>query len=544
MSKKGCPLRKNFFLHLSGMMAVLSLPLLVSACRERDQPANFILITLDTQRADHISAYDPACASTPHIDELARKGILYENAYSLIPITLPSHASLFFSERPFQIKNYNNGQAMNVGRSIPSLASVFQKRGFLTAAFVSLGVLESRFGLDQGFDEYEDRFPPDRWYLTAGEVNEKVFRWLEKNSARRFFLWVHYSDPHDPYAPPDMPDDFKLFLNNIPVLETCLQKYARNEVSLDILPGKNELRFELRNEFNINPDLYLGRLDKLEFDPPAGRGQLQADFSSGWFIRKDGIFFFKNKSLIILDNPLSLKEVKLTFQGKPIIPVEGSRKYYQKEVEYMDGEIGRLWQKLSELRLFEESAILLVGDHGEGLGDNLTELGDPYIGHIHYLHDVYMKVPLILKAPSLSGQGLARKETVTLLDVAPTIFGVMGFKPLSRFQGRNLLRLSKDEMALIFSETYRPEATRDRFGLLSFPWHFILTPEEKKYELFNLLEDPGEKINIYKQEALGQELGALKQKLEGFARRALSEKGEVRVDDKAKEMLKALGYIR
>jgi len=80
------------------------------------------------------------------------KGPLYRNAYSLIPITVPSHASIFFSEPPHRIRNYGNGQAIPRRRSRPSVVNLFRKAGFATGAVVSLGVLASEFGLGQGFD--------------------------------------------------------------------------------------------------------------------------------------------------------------------------------------------------------------------------------------------------------------------------------------------------------------------------------------------------------------------------------------------------------
>ena len=144
---------------LAASLAVLVASL---ACRTQSRPENFLLITLDTQRADYISAYEPGKAATPSIDRLAREGTLYKNAYSLIPITLPSHASIFFSEPPHVIKNYNNGQEISAKKTSPSFVNLFRKMGFATAAFISLGVLKSSFGLDPGFEEYGDDFPPDR----------------------------------------------------------------------------------------------------------------------------------------------------------------------------------------------------------------------------------------------------------------------------------------------------------------------------------------------------------------------------------------------
>jgi len=526
---------------LSGILFLTGLP----SCRTQSRPENIILITLDTQRADYISAYDPANAATPHIDLLAREGTLFRNAYSLIPITLPSHASIFFSEPPHRIRNYNNGQKIAAKRTRPSFVNLFRKNGYATAAFVSLGVLTKPFGLEPGFEDYEDTFPPERWYLSAGEVNQRVDSWLKTNKGRPFFLWIHYSDPHDPYAPPYSPLDFRLFLNDRLVAETSLQKYTFNEVTLDLKPGKNQLRIEYENEFDDRPDHYLGRLDRLDFTPEPDPKDFSIDFRRGWFIRQaDQIFFFKNDSLIDIQNKAGLKQVKITFRGKPILTRETVPICYRREVEYMDGEIGKLWEKLRELQLFAKTAILLVGDHGEGLGEYHNDFGDPHFGHIHYLYDVYLHVPLIIRDPSQAQKGVVRNEYVTLLDVAPTISAMAGIKPFPHSLGRNLLHLKTGKKPIIFEETYSPEAFRDCFGLLSPPWHLILTAQNDNYELYNLEKDPGERSNLFDGRNWPSELLPLRQKLESFARGVLGNKQEIQIDDQTREMLRALGYIR
>ena len=526
---------------LPGLLAALAL----WACGRGPRPANFILITLDTQRADYISAYIPGNAATPRIDALAHEGVLFRNAFSLIPITMPAHAAIFFSEAPHQVRNYNNGQKVGIRRSRPSLANLFRKAGFMTGAFVSLGVLASGYGLNQGFATYEDSFPADRWYLSAAEVNARVFPWLDKNKDAPFFLWVHYSDPHDPYAPPVAPRDLKLYLNGEPVCETSLQTYTLNEVDLSLRPGKNELRLEFTNAFDPNPDHFLGRLDFVEFSPPLNSGEFEADFRRGWFIRRpDNVYFFKGESAVTIDNPAGLKTVRFTFRGKPVLSVEAARESYGKEVEYMDGEVGRLWDKLRELGLYDKTAVLLVGDHGEGLGEYHNDFGDPHVGHVHYLYGVYMKVPLIIKRAMSAGKGEARDDVVTLLDVAPTIARMMGFKAPAGFQGRDVFRIRKNAGPGFFEETYKPESYQDRFGLFAPPWHLILTPEKQAFELFNLAQDPGETKNISPQESATPEVAALRRRLEEFARGVLGGKEDIQIDDKTKEMLRALGYIR
>ena len=170
----------------------------LQGCRREARPRNFILLTLDTMRADHLGASGQGRAATPNLDALAAGGTLFRNARALTPVTLTSHASIFFSEPPSALKLYNNGQVLRNKAGRPPLAELFKKAGFVTAAFVSLGVLQPMFGLGQGFDTYATDFPADRWYLRAGEVNAKVLPWLETHRNGPFFLWVHYSDPHEP----------------------------------------------------------------------------------------------------------------------------------------------------------------------------------------------------------------------------------------------------------------------------------------------------------------------------------------------------------
>jgi membrane-anchored protein YejM (alkaline phosphatase superfamily) len=143
MNKKSFPTA----VFLAGVWTLLGL----GGCRRKVAPANLILITLDTLRTDHVGAYGSKRVRTPAIDALARGGVVFENAYSLIPITVPSHASIFFSKPPHAVRNYNNGQVVRKQRTYPSFVNLFRKEGFQTAAFVSLGVLVSEFGLNEGF---------------------------------------------------------------------------------------------------------------------------------------------------------------------------------------------------------------------------------------------------------------------------------------------------------------------------------------------------------------------------------------------------------
>jgi len=167
---------------------------------------NVLLITLDTTRADHLGCYGYKPAKTPNLDRLAREGIRFARVYCPAPLTLPSHASIMTGLYPVTHGVRNNGHDLPSG--IRTLAEVLKGRGYSTAAFVSSFSVDSRFGLDRGFDVYDDTFRSESPFKTQNSERraEETFagfsRWLENNGNNRFFGWVHYYDPHLPYDPP------------------------------------------------------------------------------------------------------------------------------------------------------------------------------------------------------------------------------------------------------------------------------------------------------------------------------------------------------
>ena len=193
-------------------LAVLALP----ACRRPAPPLNLLIVTLDTTRGDRFGCYGYKAAHTPNLDALAAKGIRFDQAVTAVPITLPSHASILTGTYPvFHGIHDNDGYRLDDG--VSTLAERLKAGGFETAAFVGSYPLDSQFHLDQGFDAYDDDFQRD-WTpaearartplafgfveRTSDQVNAAASRWLETHGQERFFAWVHYFDPHQPYDPP------------------------------------------------------------------------------------------------------------------------------------------------------------------------------------------------------------------------------------------------------------------------------------------------------------------------------------------------------
>jgi arylsulfatase A-like enzyme/Flp pilus assembly protein TadD len=173
----------------------------------RDNQLNVLLITLDTTRADRLGCYGYSGAETPNLDSLARKGVRFANAYCPVPLTLPSHCSILTGTLPTYHHVHNNG-TFHLAAGQLTLAEILKSRGYQTAAFVASFTVDSRFGLDQGFDVYDDSFQEESPFkgLNSERKAQDVFAsfdtWMNGSGDKPFFCWVHFFDPHLPYLPP------------------------------------------------------------------------------------------------------------------------------------------------------------------------------------------------------------------------------------------------------------------------------------------------------------------------------------------------------
>jgi choline-sulfatase len=166
---------------------------------------SIILISVDTLRADHLSCYGYGGPRTPHIDAMAVGGTLFTEVNTQVPLTLPAHVSLLTSTYPFANSIEDNGQQLGV--NAVTLATVLKARGYRTAAFVGGFVLDSRFGLGQGFDVYDSPFDgnllagrdPGDVKRPAADVVASALAWLDQNGDQPLFLFLHLYDLHTPY---------------------------------------------------------------------------------------------------------------------------------------------------------------------------------------------------------------------------------------------------------------------------------------------------------------------------------------------------------
>jgi len=181
--------------------------------RAQQPPSNVILITVDTLRADRLGCYGYKLIETPNMDRLAAEGARFSTAVAQVPMTLPSHCTILTGTYPTFHKVRDN-VGYRLDDSMTTIAELLKPIGFQTGAFVGSYVLDSRFGLNQGFDFYYDHFNPeknpdgflklDQLERRSEEVVRHTLQWMEKAATKGpFFAWVHLFDPHDPYDPPE-----------------------------------------------------------------------------------------------------------------------------------------------------------------------------------------------------------------------------------------------------------------------------------------------------------------------------------------------------
>jgi len=176
----------------------------VCSCGGEPQP-NVLVVTFDTARYDRFGVTGDPEARTPIVDALAAGGVLFERAYSSVPITLPAHTTILSGLEPREHGVHNNGR-FRVPDKVETFAEILKRSSYETAAMVSAFVLDGRFNLGQGFDVYGDdvdkksdpfsTMVPQR---EAAATTDEALAWIaERSGAAPFFLWVHYYDPHQP----------------------------------------------------------------------------------------------------------------------------------------------------------------------------------------------------------------------------------------------------------------------------------------------------------------------------------------------------------
>ncbi|MCP3957839.1 MAG: sulfatase [bacterium] len=313
-------------------------------------PSNFLLITLDTLRADRLGAYGYPRPTSPHLDAFAARSTVFRDVTCSMPTTLPSHLTILTGLAPDQHGVMQNG--VLPASDLVSTFDLLREVGLETAAVVSSGVLEERFLQGLGFARVlDDDLEKNFHQLPASTVTDRALELLAARGSRPFALWLHYFDTHEPYTPP----------------ANLAEAFA----------GDYDGPF---------PESIDGRLVASLNDP----------------------------------------ELELSPADR-----EHVSNLYDAEVAYLDSELGRLFAYLEESGLTQSTLVVIVGDHGQALG----ELN--HWGHGEWLLEPIIKVPLILRLPG-QRQGRQVESPAETLDVAPTVAEFFGLSSPAGSRGRSL----------------------------------------------------------------------------------------------------------
>lgn len=390
-----------------------------------------ILISIDTCRADYLGCYGYPHGTTPNIDRFANEAVLFKNVISPVPTTLPAHSSMLTGTIPPYHGVHGNIHYKLAQQNL-TLPEILKQQGFITAAVISAFVLDAQFGLNQGFDYYNDRFVEVQHNVSGAErrgdeTTDFAIKWLEENKDQKFFFFLHYYDPHAKYEPP----------------EPFATKYTGNQ--------------------------------------------------------------------------------------------------YAGEVAFVDHCIGQVIEKLKKLDLYDSSLIIITGDHGEMLGEHGEE------DHTYFIYQSAIKVPLIFKLP---GYSKSRKidHTAGLIDIVPTICGLLGIETPAPVQGEDLSpyilqKQTPNQKKYLFCESLTPTRfnANPLLGVVTDRWKYIQTTRP---ELYDLETDPRETNNLINQKPQRARLlqDQLKQILEQSTRRG-SPDSKLKLDAQAIKLLQSLGYV-
>ncbi|HEX9500641.1 MAG TPA: sulfatase-like hydrolase/transferase [Thermoanaerobaculia bacterium] len=401
------------------------------ACRGRiaaPSPSTpVILISIDTLRSDHLPAYGYKGITTPNIDALRADSILFARAYSHVPLTLPSHVSILSGMLPSESGVHDN-VGFRVADSVPMIQELLKKNGYATGGAVSAFVLRKETGIARGFDFYDDEVDPlgddrmiGRVQRSGPETLRALEKWLDGQSNKPLFAFLHLYEPHTPYTPP----------------EPFLSRYPN---------------------------------------------------------------------------------------------------HYDGEIAYVDTIVGEFIEDLKGRGIYDKAMIILLSDHGEGLGDHGEQ------EHAIFVYREQLQVPLLLKLPHEGKAGAVVNTPVELADVFPTILDRTDTPaPKSGHRiGESLLTFlsGSPQKRQIYSESYYARfhfGWSDLHSVIEGNDHFIRAPHP---ELYDLGADPGEKHNTVEQNR--RAYIRLRQAIEPYVRNAAA---PTKVDPEEAAKLAALGYV-
>ena len=508
----------------------------------RSRYPRIVVVTLDTLHVDHTGPYNEEIDNTPTLDGMAAAGVTFQHAYTTVPITLPSHATLLTGRTPPDLGVMVNGDVLTV--PVETLAERLRRYGYRTGAVTSLGVLDEGTNLAQGFDHYDDDMGGEweRWYRTADEVVSAAQGWVEAVGDEPFFLWLHLSDPHEPYLEKGAPPDLRLTLDGETLSEWTLTTKEKYRAEIELPPGAHTIAWEPMRQ--PRPDDYDHTslvLDLVKFESAAIESLPAATEGETWLYQPHRVE---------LENPgPDPASVTVTFRGRTKSPPPSEVfPAYAAEIGYMDGWLGRFRAFLEDRVGAGETLWAVVSDHGEGL----FRYGS--IGHATYTQEDQLRVVWMLEGPGVpSGRRIADRPAL-VEDMMPTLLDLIGLPVPDGVNGISQVGCFREGDCLAGRQwwSYGANVADDRItALAGYSWPYkLLWQNRRRTGVFDVSNDPFEEVELSQggaaADSLPREAARLHASFERHRRALqtrLEERGAGERTAEQEEMLKALGYL-
>jgi len=475
---------------------------------------NILWIVMDTVRADHLSCYGYHHSTTPYIDRIALEGVVFDNAFSTAPWTLPAHASMLTGMYPSKHQTTNNHQFLS--NRFTTIAELLRANGYKTAAFTNNGWFSPMTNLNQGFDFFFEgytrasadnlwiEFFISRWifrllslekkiinrftdWKSARQTNTQIEKWLKKkwNYDAPFFMFINYMEAHTPLNPPE--------------------SYAR-----PFLPST----ISYNKAMQVNQDIWL--------------------YYSGLVAMNESDFNVFNA-------------------------------LYDAQINQLDHYIANLFDLFRSMHILDNTIIIITSDHGENIGENKK------MGHVFSVDDRLLHVPLIIRYPKNVPAGQRISRPVQIHQIFPTILDLIGLSWNKRndLQGDSLFQetpssnapasMSFAELGVFYEEIqlisqYNRNCFVDDYArsfktIRDQQYKYIMASDGRD-ELYDIVKDPGETRNLSKENSIRAK--ELRLRLDALLRSFKIpdlKKTDTEIVDAAKhkgamEALKSLGYVQ
>ena len=482
---------------------------------------NIVLITMDTVRADHLSCYGYQRLTTPNVDQLAQEGVLYKNAYAASSWTLASHASMFTGMYPSKHGaqfnsdfDYTRSQEDHTAPAVTfleminksifklsdkniTLAEVLSQKGYRTAGIIGGSFCSSIYGIAQGFEYY----------------NENFFNY---NKDIKFYFLYRVAELFYPLKDPIIQYGY----SNLKRLASHLNEFAFQWLE----ENSSKPFFLFINYF----DAHRPYLPPPQYDEHFNK--ISPDIILKYASRLNKNYFIAEDKFV---NYILNSTQKVTPEEREFLV---SR--YDGEIRYLDHHLGRLVERLKALKVYDNTFIIVTADHGEAFGEHNM------LDHGRTLYDEVLHVPLIIKYPSAYKQSGVKEKRVSLVDIFPTILSMLNLPIPANIDGQTLPEsqhfiVAEWNLRWFYGDKYRRDLKAIYQGKDKYIW-----ASNSLHELYDLEQDPGESINLFKkfpQKAQRMEQ-TLKQWLSSFKSPHTSD-SNVKLNESEVEKLRSLGYV-